>query len=73
MMYGKDRRIKWMNLGLWAVEFVALAVLAVFVLPHGKHIEQDQDILGSVCNRGAPGGIIYIAIRTRAPHGTTTR
>lgn len=62
MMYGKNQRIKWVNLGLWLLEFAALAVLAVFVLPHGKHMPQNENILGSVCNRGAPGGILYIAI-----------
>ncbi|KZV91657.1 hypothetical protein EXIGLDRAFT_719156 [Exidia glandulosa HHB12029] len=61
MMYGKDRTIKWLNIGLWVVEFAALAVLAVFVLPHG-HSGEVEDALGSVCNRGAPGGILYIAI-----------
>ncbi|EJD40753.1 hypothetical protein AURDEDRAFT_186894 [Auricularia subglabra TFB-10046 SS5] len=63
MMYGKDRKLLKINMGLWLLELIALAILAVFTLGKSKHPhEPPKGVLGSVCNRSAPGGIVYIAV-----------
>lgn len=63
MMYGKNRKMLRINMGLWLLELIALAILAVFTLGMSKRPHAPpKDLLGSVCNRSAPGGIVYIAV-----------